>query len=146
MGWVEALKKALRRTGSSASVQHDEQGRASEEGEELIVPEVSSTDLLAELRNGGADRILLLDVRENYERAQALIPNSLHIPMNSLPYRLSELDPAREIVVYCAHGNRSYGVTGWLIQQDYKARSLKGGIVDWQRQHGAVERGYPARS
>jgi rhodanese-related sulfurtransferase len=59
---------------------------------------------------------------------------------------LGELEPNQDIGVYCAHGNRSYGVSGWLIQQGYNARSLKGGIVDWQHQRGPVESGYRARS
>jgi rhodanese-related sulfurtransferase len=144
MGLVEAMKKALRlgdasETPGRAGNAHVGEG---DMGEDLVVPEVTSTELMAEMDNGGDDHLLLLDIRENFERAQARIPNSLHIPMNSLPNRLAELDPERAIVVYCAHGNRSYGVTGWLIQQDYKARSLKGGIVDWQLKKGPIERGY----
>ncbi|MCU0509104.1 MAG: rhodanese-like domain-containing protein [Anaerolineae bacterium] len=102
------------------------------------MPEVTAQELLAELRDG-ANGNLLLDCREHYERAQSFIPNSIHIPMNSIPGRLAELDPARDVVVYCAHGNRSYGVAGWLNQQGYTARSLKGGIVEWQHRGGKVE-------
>jgi rhodanese-related sulfurtransferase len=140
MGLLDAVKKALGRAQTTDTEGTTHSAKAATEEEEIVVHEVTSGDLMAELKNGSADKLLLLDVRENYERAQGYIPDSMHIPMNSIPSRLQELDPEQEIIVYCAHGNRSYGVTGWLMQQGYKARSLKGGIVDWQHKHGPVER------
>jgi rhodanese-related sulfurtransferase len=140
MGLLDAVKKALGRPQATDAAHAGHSTKAAKEEEEIVVYEVTSGDLMTELKNGSADKLLLLDVRENYERAQGYIPDSMHIPMNSIPSRLQELDPEREIIVYCAHGNRSYGVTGWLMQQGYKARSLKGGIVDWQHKHGPVER------
>jgi rhodanese-related sulfurtransferase len=147
MRLVDAIKKTLGLTGQAAGAPQDRTHVVQEEttATAFTVPEVTSSELLAQQKNGTA-RPLLLDVRENFERAQALIPGSLHIPMNSLPYRLEELDPAQDIIVYCAHGNRSHGVAGWLIQQGYTARSLKGGIVAWQHAHGPIERGYTVRS
>lgn len=141
MGLLDSLKRALGRepvesTATQASADASRDESAAEE--ELRVPEVTTRELMAEMSYGAGNR-LLLDCREHYERAQAYIPDSLHIPMNSIPLRLSELDRERDIVVYCAHGNRSYGVAGWLNQQGYTARSLKGGIVDWQRGGGTVE-------
>ena len=141
MGFLDSLKKAFDR--QPAAIQTKDRsstaGRPSEPEEELRVPEVSPSELLTEMQEAGAANGLLLDCRENYERAQSFIPNSIHIPMNSIPGRLNELDPGQPIVVYCAHGNRSYGVAGWLIQQGYSARSLKGGIVGWQHNRGPVE-------
>ena len=157
MGLVDAIKKALGRpsvtdaavdapkeaatAGASAQDVRAQNVRA----QNVRVPEVTSTQLMAELSSGEGPP-LLLDIRENFERAQSYIPDSLHIPMNSVPYRLAEIDPHRDLVVYCAHGNRSYGVAGWLIQQGYNARSLKGGIVDWQGRSGPVKTRYPGRS
>ena len=146
MGLVDAVKRALARPATSGVSPKVRSAAAKEDtGEDLRVPEVTSAQLMAEM-GSDVDGPVLLDIRENYERAQGFIPGSLHVPMNSIPHRLEELDPNRELVVYCAHGNRSYGVTGWLLQQGYKARSLKGGIVAWQHQNGAVEPGYRGRS
>jgi rhodanese-related sulfurtransferase len=141
MGLLDALWKALGRgrTEEHRSYPANATPGRPEPEEEPRVPEVTAQDLLAEMRNGASENRLLLDCREHYERAQAYIPNSLHIPMNSIPLRLNDLDREKDIVVYCAHGNRSYGVAGWLNQQGYTARSLKGGIVDWQHRGGTVE-------
>lgn len=40
----------------------------------------------------------ILDVREDFEVAEAMIPGALHIPMGQLQARLSELDPAVPII------------------------------------------------
>jgi rhodanese-related sulfurtransferase len=137
MGLLDSIKKRL--GGATQPVNSTYSHRdATREEAAVIVPEVTAGELLA--GHGDGVQPVLLDIREPFERAQSLIPGSLHIPMNSLPSRLGELDPSHDIVVYCAHGNRSYGVTGWLMQQGYKARSLKGGIADWQRQRGPVQR------
>jgi rhodanese-related sulfurtransferase len=143
MGFLDTLKKSFGR-GQSEPPAQGAARRPAEPEEEPRVQEVTAQDLLAEMRDRTNGNRLLLDCREHYERAQALIPNSLHIPMNSIPSRLAELDRSQDIVVYCAHGNRSYGVAGWLNNQGYTARSLKGGIVDWQRGGGPVES--PTRS
>ena len=66
---------------------------------------------------------LLLDVREPWEVALAVIHidgvESLHVPMNELPARLAELDPARPIVCICHHGVRSAQVVAFLQRQGH---------------------------
>ncbi len=147
MGLLDALKKALGREPLATEASPARPTRPTPEPEEEPrVPEVTAQALMAEMSQDGAGNRLLLDCREHYERAQAYIPDSLHIPMNSIPMRLNELDREKDIVVYCAHGNRSYGVAGWLNQQGFNARSLKGGIVDWQRGGGTVESSYRRQS
>ncbi|MBO9320367.1 MAG: molybdopterin-synthase adenylyltransferase MoeB, partial [Chloroflexus sp.] len=54
------------------------------------------------------DRPFLLDVRNPYEVAIASIPGTDKlIPIDQLPERINELDPSREMVVYCRSGARS---------------------------------------
>src|SRR5687768_189336 len=62
---------------------------------------------------------VLLDVRELFEWRQARIPDALHIPLNQIPLRLASLPKDRKIVVFCAHGSRSYGATVYLNEQGY---------------------------
>jgi rhodanese-related sulfurtransferase len=59
--------------------------------------------------------------------------------MNSVPGRLAELPKEQPIVVLCAHGSRSFGVTHYLREQGYNALNLKGGITQWHVQGGEVE-------
>lgn len=124
MTFLATLKRALTRRAPAAP-------------QEFRVPEINSAELMAERQNGA--RLLLLDCREDFEWRQGRIAGSVHIPMNQIPGRLSELGRDAEIVVVCAHGNRSYNVAGWLIQNGYRARSLQGGLADWQRRGYAIE-------
>jgi rhodanese-related sulfurtransferase len=83
---------------------------------------------------GHAERPVLLDIREAWEYATAHIDGSKHVPMNELPARVSELDPADHIVVLCHAGVRSARVTEWLRQNGFeKVQSMSGGIDRWSR-------------
>jgi rhodanese-related sulfurtransferase len=107
---------------------------------EIRVPEVTAGELLLEKCDRCAP--LLLDCREDHEWQQLRIPGSVHIPMRQIPRRLAELDRNADIVVVCAHGNRSYRMAGYLIEQGFCARSLRGGLADWQARGGPVENGH----
>ena len=131
MGFLDSLKRAL-----AAPAPQLAPSAPQPEPEEIKVPEVAATTLMAELRNGGTP--YLLDCRENHERRQGYISGSAHIVMREIPYRLGELDRGEDIVVVCAHGNRSYGVAGYLIENGFRARSLKGGTAGWQAQGGEI--------
>lgn len=89
-------------------------------------------EAVSELQKRG--EIVLLDVREPWERATAVIEPSQFIPMGEIPARIQELDPDDHVVVYCHHGVRSMNVTAWLRQQGFaKAQSMAGGIDRWSR-------------
>lgn len=95
--------------------------------------EVSPSELKQEIDSRSS--LVLLDVREPFERAIATIEPSLHIPMGEIPSRVQELDPDQHIVVYCHHGVRSLNVTSWLRQQGFEdVQSLRGGIDRWSRE------------
>jgi rhodanese-related sulfurtransferase len=75
---------------------------------------------------------LLLDVREADELAICRLAGALHIPMVDVPARLRELDPDREIVVYCHHGQRSAAVVAFLERHGFvDVANLAGGIECW---------------
>lgn len=70
---------------------------------------------------------LLVDVRSEIEHAGGHIPGSLLIPVDELRDRLGELDPAKEIWVYCQVGLRGYTASRILQQKGYRVRNLTGG-------------------
>lgn len=92
--------------------------------------EISVEELQARIEQG--DDLVLLDVREPHETLICTIPNSTLIPMAQLPQRLDEIDPSRDLVVYCRSGARSGRVVGFLRRLGFeKAVNLRGGILDW---------------
>lgn len=81
------------------------------------------------------DDFVLLDVREPEEVAVARIEGSLHVPMGEIPSRMHELDPEKEIVVFCHAGIRSERVRNFLRAQDFtRISNMVGGIDAWARQ------------
>lgn len=80
------------------------------------------------------EKITLLDVREPDEYRLANLGGTL-IPLQELPRRLEELDPAAEMVVLCHHGIRSAQATAFLRQAGFEhVKNLAGGIERWSVQ------------
>ncbi len=80
-------------------------------------------------RIDSGDDLVILDVRENWEHSRVRIPNAIHIPLGQLSQKLSEIDPAKEVVVYCHHGMRSLQACHFLKKMGFeKVKNLHGGI------------------
>ena len=82
------------------------------------------------------DRPLFLDVREQDEWDQGIIPGAVHVPRGNLESRIEGLVPDHErpIVVYCAGGSRSAFATRTLHDLGYTdVVNLAGGFTDWKR-------------
>lgn len=79
------------------------------------------------------NNIILLDVRTSPERKRNYIKGSLHIPLNEIRNRINELNKIKEkeIVCYCATGNRSISAASLLKKNGFKSANLKGGIAAW---------------
>jgi rhodanese-related sulfurtransferase len=85
-------------------------------------------------RKSGRD-VVVLDVREAWEVATVSLPDTLNIPMQQVPQRVTELPRDKPLVVMCHHGGRSRQVTGWLRQNGFtQATNLAGGIHAWAEQ------------
>lgn len=75
----------------------------------------------------------VLDVREDFEVREGMIPTALHIPMGQLGARLDELDKNRPIIVVCRSGRRSATVADALNQAGFTADTMAGGMIEWQQ-------------
>ena len=95
-----------------------------------LSPIITVEELKARWDRG--DHPFLLDVREAVEHQLVRLEGDLLIPLGELIARQQELDPDREIVVYCHHGNRSGRATAYLRHNGFPhARNLRGGIEEW---------------
>ncbi len=95
-----------------------------------LAPQIEVTELHAKMKRG--ERFTLIDVREPWEYAICRIPGSRLIPLRELPQRVTELDPAEEIVVHCRTGARSAKAADFLTKAGFASvRNLAGGISAW---------------
>ena len=98
----------------------------------LFMKQLTPQELQQALADAG---LLLLDVREDWEYAQAHLPDSLHIPMGQIPSRYKELDTTQPVVVVCHHGMRSFQVAQFLEKKGFAyVSNLAGGIDAWAEQ------------
>jgi rhodanese-related sulfurtransferase len=78
--------------------------------------------------------VVLLDVRTAMERQRSSINGSVHIPLHELRTRADELKKykGKEIVCFCASGNRSISAAATLNKLGFSAANMKGGIAEWR--------------
>lgn len=81
-----------------------------------------------------------IDVRELDEWQDGRIAGATLIPMSEFAERVTEIDPAQPIIVYCKSGGRSLMVAEALQNAGYDAKSMAGGILEWERAGHPVER------
>ncbi len=95
--------------------------------------EISASDLAQRLETGIPIR--LLDVREPHELQISHLDGATLIPLGQLAGRLSELDSAEEMVVFCKAGTRSARALELLSSAGFrKVKNLSGGINAWARE------------
>jgi len=96
-----------------------------------MVDELTPEEVQEKMK-AGPSKVLLLDVREPWERGLAVIEPSAHIPMGQVAARTAELPKDRLIVVYCHGGTRSAMVAGFLEGHGFPSvANLSGGIDAW---------------
>jgi rhodanese-related sulfurtransferase len=95
------------------------------EGIEIITPE----ELKQKLEAG--EKLELVDVREDEEVEQGIIPGAKHIRMGTIPENLHQFDKDTEYIFICRSGRRSENVCYYLKDQGYKVRNMIGGMLEW---------------
>ena len=81
------------------------------------------------------EKLVLVDVREQWEYDLCRIAGAKLIPLKTLPANVAALEEAEEVICYCHHGIRSLDAAAWLRGQGIAgAKSLAGGIERWSRE------------
>ncbi|MEK6650852.1 MAG: rhodanese-like domain-containing protein [Bacteroidota bacterium] len=95
------------------------------------IPRYGAVEAAERVHSGSG---VLVDVRTAAERSHLSIPGSLHIPMNQMAVRMSELERHRdkEIIFYCATGSRSIVAAVRVQKKGFHTANLDGGIATWQ--------------
>jgi len=92
---------------------------------------ISRQELRKRMRAG---TVTILDVRPHDEFALGHLPSAVNIPLKALAARLSELDPAQEIVAYCRgpYCVLTYEAVVALRARGFKVRRLQDGFPEWR--------------
>ncbi len=92
------------------------------------IPQLQPDEAAARMAEGA----VMVDVREQEERAQARIPGTLFIPLSQLQRRWQEL-PRKPLILQCAAGARSHQAARFLAGHDFEVANLASGITGWYR-------------
>lgn len=95
--------------------------------------DITVSELAAKMKQG--NHLRLLDVREPHELQISHLEGATLIPLGQLAARLSELDSAEEMVVFCKSGTRSARALELLLSAGFrKVKNLQGGINAWAKE------------
>jgi sulfur-carrier protein adenylyltransferase/sulfurtransferase len=107
---------------------HDHESGSAGEGWDIEAAELAQ-------RLAQADPPQLIDVREPHELQISRLEGAELLPLGQLAGRLSELDSAREIVLFCKAGTRSTRALELLVSAGFRrVKNLKGGINAWAKE------------
>jgi hydroxyacylglutathione hydrolase len=96
------------------------------------IERLSATTMAEALASPAAP--MVVDVRSLRERQQSSIEGTLHLPLNHLKERMSELPRDRRIVTHCAGGYRSAIAASLLEAAGFAdVADLLGGIAAWEK-------------
>jgi rhodanese-related sulfurtransferase len=119
---------------SNAAAHGPAQTDSTQWGEEVSVNTVAAMK--------GKEGIVVLDVREDDEYADAHIPGVVHIPMGQVMEKKDEFINAKAVFVTCRSGNRSGRVVDALRARGHThVHNMAGGIRAWKSADLPVESG-----
>ena len=106
------------------------------------VRRINADDLVTLINSDAPPAIVDVRNHDEYVGEFGHIPGSIHIPLNELAERSSELDDFRvnQLILICRAGVRSTTGAAILTGLGFaKVCDLEGGMVDWNRKNLPVE-------
>ncbi|UOQ86379.1 rhodanese-like domain-containing protein [Gracilibacillus salinarum] len=92
--------------------------------------EIQPNQLAEKLKEG--EKLHIVDVREDEEVAQGMIPGAKQIRLGEIPDRLDEFDQNQHYYMICRSGARSGRATEYLEANGIKATNMTGGMLAWE--------------
>jgi rhodanese-related sulfurtransferase len=100
------------------------------------IPEID----LDELERRIIGNPVIIDVREEDEFIEARLDGVVHMPLSTVPERLSEIPTGEAVLVICALGGRSARAVEFMRANGIDATNIAGGTLGW------IESGRPVIS
>ena len=99
--------------------------------ENPAIEDIDPKELLEKLKS-----VVVVDVRrpDEWEGELGHIPGALHMVLDNLPQRISELPQDKTLVFVCKSGGRSGRATAFAQAQGFKnIYNMKGGMLLWNQ-------------
>ncbi len=93
---------------------------------------ITPAEIKQRIDNG--EELNMIDVREDEEVAQGMIPGAIHIPLGEIPFRHEEIPRSGEVIMICRSGNRSGKACEYLEMLGFQGmKNMVGGMLEWER-------------
>lgn len=92
--------------------------------------EITPVEVQELLESG--EQLNLVDVREDDEVAEGIIPGAIHIPLGEVAERVGELDKSKPYIIICRSGGRSARATEFMEGAGYDVVNMTGGMLEWE--------------
>lgn len=74
---------------------------------------------------------VIIDVREDEEVANGMIHDALHIPLQQIPEKITNLNKEKEYILVCRSGGRSMKAALYMEEEGFKVANMVGGMLEW---------------
>jgi rhodanese-related sulfurtransferase len=89
---------------------------------------------LSDLKNYiGIPRVIIVDVRDQWEYDEMHIHGVTHIPLKEIPHHIKEFENYDTVITLCAHGVRSKKAAEYLQTLPLNVTYVLGNIEDWKK-------------
>ena len=95
---------------------------------EVFTLKTMTTEELINLLDANED-LHVIDVREDFEVAEGMIPGAVHIPLGEIPNNVDSLDKSKPYIFVCRGGVRSENAARFLEEQGFDVTNLEGGMM-----------------
>lgn len=95
-----------------------------------FMKEITADQLATKVEAG--ETLHIIDVREDIEVAQGMIPGAKHIPLGELADAMSDLDTSKHYYMVCRSGGRSGQACKLLQENGYDVTNMAGGMLEWE--------------
>ncbi|MGP4061461.1 rhodanese-like domain-containing protein [Halobacillus sp. H74] len=85
-----------------------------------------------EKRIGRKEDFTVIDVREDDEVAQGMVPTAKHIRLSDVPQSVDQLPKDKEYVMICRSGRRSMNAAEFMNENGFSnVKNMEGGMLGW---------------
>ncbi|AAU42020.1 rhodanese-like domain-containing protein [Bacillus licheniformis] len=95
----------------------------------MTIKEISPDELKDRLAKG--ETLNIIDVREDEEVAEGMIPEAVHIKMGDIPEKLDVFQKDQPYIFVCRSGKRSENVCLYLQDKGFDVTNMVGGMLEW---------------
>lgn len=94
------------------------------------IEEILPVEVAKKIEND--ENITIIDVREDEEVKEGMVPTAKHIPLGQIPNETDKLPKEQEYVMICRSGRRSMNAAEHMNEKGFSnVKNMQGGMLDW---------------